>query len=61
MYESGDLPWRECLRGVCAKKVEDEFGKENLGPGADFEWGMLNGRLLELRWAVGNEELYLDT
>lgn len=44
-----------------AKKVEDELGKENLGPWTDFEWGMLNGRLLELRWAVGNEDLYLDT
>jgi len=28
-----------------AKRVEEEFGLENLGPWTDVEWGMINGKL----------------
>ncbi|MFA4975345.1 MAG: hypothetical protein WC839_01860 [Candidatus Paceibacterota bacterium] len=38
-----------------AKEMEQEYGKKNLGPYTDFEWGKLNGRLEGLMWALGNE------
>lgn len=43
-----------------AKKVEDEYGKENL-IWDDFEWGMMNGKLSALRWVTGEEWDFLDT
>jgi hypothetical protein len=27
----------------------------------DFEWGMINGKLPALRWALGDEWDFLDT
>jgi hypothetical protein len=44
-----------------AAKVEKRFGIENLGPWTKFEWGMLNGKLSALRWALGEEWDMLDT
>jgi len=51
--------WKGALES--AKKVEDKYGLENLGPWTDFEWGMLNGKLSALRWFFGDEWDMLDT
>jgi hypothetical protein len=44
-----------------AAEVVKRFSIENLGPWDDFEWGMLNGKLSALRWALGEEWDMLDT
>lgn len=44
-----------------AKKIEKKYGKKNLGPYTDLEWGMLNGRLETLRWVLGEDWGNLDT
>ncbi len=54
-----DTVWAAAL--AAAKRTEDEVGVENLGPWTDFEWGMLNGKLSALRWAMGREWDFLDT
>jgi hypothetical protein len=60
-------PERTCQRDVwegarkSARKVERRYGKENLGPWDDFEWGMMNGKLSALRWVLGDEWDNLDT
>lgn len=51
--------WAGALRA--AKAVEKQYGKKNLGPWTDFEWGMLNGKLSALRWFIGYEWDMLDT
>ncbi len=51
--------WADAV--AAAKKVEDRYGIENLGPYSDFEWGMINGKLSTLRWIVGLEWDMLDT
>ena len=45
----------------CAKEMEKKYGKKNLGPYSDFEWGMLNGRLETLRWVLGEDWGMLDS
>ena len=51
--------WAGALRAQ--KRVERQYGKSNLGPWDDFEWGMINGKLSALRWALGDEWDMLDT
>jgi hypothetical protein len=51
--------WKRALEA--ARKVERRYGKKNLGPWADFEWGMINGKLSALRWVLGDEWDMLDT
>jgi hypothetical protein len=54
-----DEIWASALKA--AKRVERELGPGNHGPWTDFEWGMLNGKLSALRWALGDEWDMLDT
>lgn len=54
-----DEIWRGAQRA--AKAVEREISSANLGPWDDFEWGMVNGKLSALRWALGDEWDMLDT
>jgi hypothetical protein len=44
-----------------AREVERRYGKKELGPWNDFEWGMINGKLSALRWVLGDEWDMLDT
>lgn len=46
---------------AAAKKIEKKYGKKNLGPHNDFEWGMINGKLSAIRWVLGDEWDFLDT
>jgi len=54
---------RDVLKGAkkAARNVERRYGKKNLGPWDDFEWGMINGKLSALRWILGDEWDMLDT
>ena len=58
-YQIVDDIWRGALRA--AKRVERELGKGDIGPWTDFEWGMINGKLSAVRWALGDEWDMLDT
>jgi hypothetical protein len=51
--------WKGALRS--ARRVERRYGKKNLGPWSDFEWGMINGKLSALRWVLGDDWDMLDT
>jgi hypothetical protein len=51
--------WEGAL--ASARPMEEKWPGE-LGPWDDFEWGMLNGKMSALRWALGEDwESTLDT
>jgi hypothetical protein len=50
--------WKGALKS--AKRVERKYGTKNL-IWDDFAWGMLNGKLSALRWALGEDWDDLDT
>ena len=54
-----DEIWRRALEA--RKRIEEKYGKENLLPCNEFEWGMMNGKLSALRWILGSEWDFLDT
>jgi hypothetical protein len=54
-----DTIWTGALQA--AKSAEQQLGKGNYGPWSDFEWGMINGKLSALRWALGDDWDMLDT
>ncbi len=51
--------WQEALQA--AEDVRAKYLALELGPWTDFEWGMINGKLSALRWALGSEWDDLDT
>jgi len=51
--------WEQAQKA--ARKLEKRYGEENLGPWDDFEWGMINGKLSAIRWALGEEWDNLET
>lgn len=52
--------WKGAIRS--AKRMEEKYGLDDLGPWSDFEWGMMSGKLSALRWALGEDwETSLDT
>lgn len=51
--------WKGALN--TALNTEKRYGKRNLGPWDDFEWGMINGKLSAIRWMLGDEWDMLDT
>ena len=50
--------WKIALEA--GERTEEKYGGQ-LGPWDDFDWGMLNGKLSALRWALGDEWDMLDT
>ena len=61
-YRSRGTP-EYIIKGMLkAKRVaEKRFGKKNLVPWDDFEWGMLSDKLSALRWVLGDDWDMLDT
>ena len=45
--------WKGAL--TSAKKMEENYGRDQLGPYSDFDWGMMNGKLSALRWILGED------
>ncbi|WP_280909601.1 PIN domain-containing protein [Streptomyces sp. SAI-149] len=43
------------------ERIEAKYGKDNLLPESDWEFGYWNGKLAALRWVLGSEWDFLDT
>ena len=54
-----DEIWRRALEA--RKRIEEKYGKENLLPNNEFEWGIMNGKLSAIRWILGSGWDFLDT
>jgi hypothetical protein len=63
--QAGDeaMPPREIMQGMllAMTEMQRKYGKDNLGPYTEFEWGMINGKLSALRWVLGDDWDMLDT
>jgi len=64
MLENGELDALEAShRQSCldsGAKVREKY-PEVVNDLSEFEWGMINGKLSALRWALGDEWDFLDT
>ena len=38
-----------------AQKIEKKYGRENLGPYEEFDWGEMNGRFFTIMWFYGED------
>jgi hypothetical protein len=54
-----DSIWAGALRAAAGTRKR--YGPDKFGPYSDFEWGMINGKLSALRWALGDDWDMLDT
>lgn len=55
---------RHCLIGgpkSAVKKIEEKYGKDNLKPMSDFEWGYLCGKFASMRWVLDNDVDWEDS
>ena len=62
LRNGGNIP-EDIIQGMFLKlrEIENKYGKENLAPPYDFEWGVIHGKLSALRWLLGDEWDMLDT
>jgi hypothetical protein len=62
-FDRGKTITKEIWRGATkhAREMERKYGKENLGPFTNFDWGMVNGKLSALRWVMGEDWDMLDS
>ncbi len=44
-----------------AKRIEKKYGKNNLGPYTNYDWGFISGKLSAIRWVLGDDWDRLDT
>ena len=38
-----------------AREIEKKYGRAFLDPGEDVEWGITQGKMMALAWALGSE------
>jgi hypothetical protein len=50
--ECADEPGIGC---DAARAIEDKYGREFLEPGDQVEWGITQGKMMALAWALGSE------
>lgn len=57
------MPSREVMQSMllAMTELQGKYGKDELGPYSEFEWGMINGKLSALRWMLGDDWDMLDT
>lgn len=64
MFQHSDRSMSEGLKDLAAegrRKVEEKYPGE-LGPWTDYEWGEISGKMMAIRWMLGEEwETTLDT
>ncbi len=54
-------PAAESTGKKARERLEKKYGRDNLLPESDWEFGYWNGKLAALRWVLGSEWDFLDT